>query len=86
MIALVASTGSVTLSPLSTSQLSLVGRLIPQQSAEGLATVSTVFNNFVHGEDSPIIVQGASAGSSDVCFFQSKGEQTYKLLVGDMVE
>ena len=69
MIGPVASSGSVTLSPLSTSQLSLVGRLIPQGSAAGLATVSGVFNNFVHGKDSAVIVQGASAGSSDVCFF-----------------
>jgi len=72
MIAPVTSTGSVTLTPLSTSQLSLVGRLIPQQNAKGLATVSNVFNNFVHGNDSAVIVQGASAGSSDVCFFRSE--------------
>lgn len=70
MIAPVTSAGSVTLLPLSTSQLSLAGRLIPQQSAEGLATVSSVFNNFVHGNDSAVTVQGASAGSSDVRFFQ----------------
>lgn len=39
---------------------------MPQTSAEGLATVSNVFNNFVHGLDSNVVVNGASAGSSDV--------------------
>lgn len=72
MIAPIASTGPVALSPLSISPLSLVGRLIPQQSAEGLSTVSTVFNNFVHGSDTAVLVQGASAGSSDVCFLFNK--------------
>ncbi|KAJ6607775.1 hypothetical protein B0H10DRAFT_2227490 [Mycena sp. CBHHK59/15] len=58
--------GSVNLAPGSTSSLSLAGRLVPQSSSEGLAVVSSVFNNFVHGLDSDIIVQGASAGPSDV--------------------
>ncbi|KAF9529294.1 hypothetical protein CPB83DRAFT_790385 [Crepidotus variabilis] len=66
MIAPVASTGELTLAPLSTSQLSLAGRLIPQQSSEGLAAVSDVFNNFLHGKDSDVVVHGASAGSLDV--------------------
>ncbi|KDR75403.1 hypothetical protein GALMADRAFT_553913 [Galerina marginata CBS 339.88] len=66
MIAPVTSTGSITLSPGSTSQLSLAGRLVPQNSPAGLSTVSNVFNNFVHGKDSAVTVQGASAGSSDV--------------------
>ncbi|KAJ7251753.1 hypothetical protein B0H12DRAFT_1234031 [Mycena haematopus] len=60
------SSGSVNLAPGSTSSLALVGRLVPQTSAEGLATVSTVFNNFVHGLDSNVIVNGVSAGPSDV--------------------
>ncbi|PPQ89568.1 hypothetical protein CVT25_012240 [Psilocybe cyanescens] len=58
--------GSVTLSPGATSQLSLVGRLLPQDSTVGLAAVSNVFNNFVHGKDSDVVVHGASAGSSEV--------------------
>ncbi|KIM45161.1 hypothetical protein M413DRAFT_332807 [Hebeloma cylindrosporum] len=66
MIAPVLSVGSVTLAPRSTSQLSLAGRLIPQESSAGLATVSSIFNNFVQGKDSNVVVQGASAGSSDV--------------------
>jgi hypothetical protein len=57
---------SVTLSPGQTSELSLVGRLIPQNSDAGLAAVSNVFNNFVQGKDSDVLVNGASAGSPDV--------------------
>jgi hypothetical protein len=66
MIAPVSSSGKVSLAPGSTSDLSLVGRLVPQGSSAGLATVSNVFNNFVHGKDSNIIVRGASAGPKDV--------------------
>lgn len=66
MIAPVSSTGPVTLAPGATSQLSLAGRLIPQTSDAGLATVSQIFNNFVQGKDSDVVVQGASAGSGDV--------------------
>ncbi|PFH51992.1 hypothetical protein AMATHDRAFT_74502 [Amanita thiersii Skay4041] len=66
MIAPVQSSGQVTLSPLSTSALSLRGRLIPQQTSNGLTTVSTIFNNFLHGKDSNVIVQGAAAGSQEV--------------------
>lgn len=56
----------VNLMPLSTSPLPLAGRLIPQDSSQGLDAVSGVFNRFIHGEDSGVLVQGASAGSSDV--------------------
>ncbi|KAG6878541.1 hypothetical protein C0993_004439 [Termitomyces sp. T159_Od127] len=66
MIAPVLSTGAVSLMPGSTSDLSLVGRLIPQSSAAGLSTVSGIFNNFVHGKDSNVEVRGASAGPKDV--------------------
>lgn len=62
----VSSTGSFTLAPLSTSSLSLAGRLVPQTTDSGLADVSTVFGNFVHGKDSNVAVQGDSAGPSDV--------------------
>ncbi|KAJ7675082.1 hypothetical protein B0H17DRAFT_1161695 [Mycena rosella] len=60
------SSGSVNLAPGGTSALSLVGRLVPQTTEAGLAVVSSVFNNFVHGLDSNVVVQGASAGPSDV--------------------
>ena len=66
-IAAVASTSAFTLSPESTSPLPLAGRLIPQSSENGLAAISAVFNNFIHGLDSNITVQGANAGPSDVC-------------------
>lgn len=65
MIAPVASK-EVTLAPGSTSPLSLVGRLVPQASQEGLDIVSQVFTNFLHGKDSNVVVHGASAGPSEV--------------------
>jgi len=66
MIAPVASTGQLTLAPGTSSPLSLAGRLVPQTSAAGLAAVSGVFNNFIHGQNSNVIVQGESAGPSGV--------------------
>ena len=66
MIAPVASAGELTLAPSTTSPLSLVGRLVPQTSAAGLAAVSGVFNNFIHGQDSNVVVQGVSAGPAGV--------------------
>lgn len=62
----VASTAAITLLPNSTSPLALVGRLIPQNTAEGLAAVSAVFNNFIHGESSNVSVVGTAAGPSNV--------------------
>ncbi|KAL0956087.1 hypothetical protein HGRIS_002255 [Hohenbuehelia grisea] len=82
MIAPVASNGSVTLAPQSTSPLSLVGRLVPQESSEGLGVVSGVFNNFVHGKDSDVMVHGASAGSSDVTWLN---EGIRSLVVGTVL-
>ncbi|KAI0340460.1 hypothetical protein BDW22DRAFT_1360443 [Trametopsis cervina] len=55
-----------TLAAQSTISLPLVGRLIPQTDAQGLADVSTIFNSFVHGKDSNITVVGDSAGPSEV--------------------
>ncbi len=66
MIAPVLSGDGLVLAPGGTSNLSLVGRLIPQNSDEGLSAVSTLFNNFIHGKDSNIVVHGASAGPEDV--------------------
>ncbi|KAJ3567055.1 hypothetical protein NP233_g6616 [Leucocoprinus birnbaumii] len=66
MIAPVAASGGVTLAPRSTSNMSLVGRLVPQSSSDGLAAVSQIFNNFVAGKPSDVIVQGSSAGPSSV--------------------
>ncbi|KAG2078952.1 hypothetical protein BDR04DRAFT_1124058 [Suillus decipiens] len=55
-IAPVSSTSTVTLAPNSTSSLGLVGRLIPQNSSEGRATVS---KDYVHGIDGhiPVVVR-----------------------------
>ncbi|EJD03283.1 uncharacterized protein FOMMEDRAFT_168292 [Fomitiporia mediterranea MF3/22] len=56
-----------TLAPQSSTDLPLVGRLVPQNgSATGLSDVSTMFNRFIHGEDSTVTVVGDSAGPSDV--------------------
>ncbi|TFY75371.1 hypothetical protein EWM64_g8642 [Hericium alpestre] len=60
------SNGSFTLTPESSIPLSLVGRLIPQAGASGLADVSTIFTRFIHGLDSNVSVHGDSAGPSDV--------------------
>ncbi|KAH9934026.1 uncharacterized protein BXZ73DRAFT_100865 [Epithele typhae] len=62
----VASTNSFTLSPMSTVALPLAGRLVPQKDDAGLAAVSAMFNAFIHGNDSNIVVQGDSAGPTDV--------------------
>ncbi|KAH7926942.1 hypothetical protein BV22DRAFT_1007914 [Leucogyrophana mollusca] len=77
-IAPVASNSTVTLAPGSASALALAGRLIPQSTAEGLATVSTVFNNFIHGLNSDVTVHGASAGPSDVTWL-NEGIQTLQI-------
>ncbi|KAL1718757.1 hypothetical protein EV715DRAFT_290908 [Schizophyllum commune] len=66
MIAPVSTNETVTLYPQSSTNMVLVGRLIPQDSDEGLAAVSGVFNNFIHGKNSDLVVQGAAAGPSDV--------------------
>ncbi|KAH8119480.1 hypothetical protein DFH11DRAFT_1722990 [Phellopilus nigrolimitatus] len=60
------SDGGFTLSPQTSVDLPLVGRLIPQNDSTGLADVSTIFNSFIQGQDSPVTVQGDSAGPSDV--------------------
>jgi hypothetical protein len=63
----ITSTGAVNLLPFTTSALALAGRLVPQTSSSGLAAVSTVFNNFIHGQNSNVTVQGTAAGPSSVC-------------------
>ncbi|KAF8524806.1 hypothetical protein BU17DRAFT_84312 [Hysterangium stoloniferum] len=61
-----ASSGAFTLAPQSSFKLPLVGRLVPQNSDSGLATVSQVFTDFIHGKASNVTVMGNSAGPSDV--------------------
>ncbi|TDL25981.1 hypothetical protein BD410DRAFT_895443 [Rickenella mellea] len=67
----VVSQGGFTLAPQSTIQLPLVGRLIPQSAASGLADVSNLFTRFIHGQDSPVTVNGDSAGPSDVTWLNN---------------
>lgn len=50
------------LAPLSTISLPLSGRLVQQTSDSGLADLSTVFNNFIHGQNSDVTVHGDTAG------------------------
>jgi len=68
----VASTGAFDLSPKTTIALPLAGRLVPQSSDQGLADVSTLFNGFIHGVPSDLIVQGDYAGPSD-CSWLNNG-------------
>ncbi|GJN94719.1 hypothetical protein Rhopal_007810-T1 [Rhodotorula paludigena] len=60
-----ASTGAFDLSPRSTISLPLAGRLVPQSGDQGLADISTLFNGFIHGVPSDLVVQGDYAGPSD---------------------
>lgn len=61
----VSSVGAFTLLPKSTIALPLAGRLIPQLSQAGLDDVSTIFNAFIHGIPSNLIVAGSNAGPAD---------------------
>lgn len=62
----VSASSPLDLLPLSTVNLPLSGRLVPQTSQTGLNAVSALFNSFVHGQDNAIVVQGVAAGPSDV--------------------
>ncbi|EIW52711.1 uncharacterized protein TRAVEDRAFT_134842 [Trametes versicolor FP-101664 SS1] len=62
----VASMKGFTLAPQSTVALPLTGRLIPQSDQAGLDAVSTIFNRFIHAQDSNVTVRGDSAGPTDV--------------------
>lgn len=66
------STNAFALSPLSTIQLQLSGRLIAQTTQQGLDDVSTIFNGFIHGVPSQLIVQGAYAGPKS-CTWLNQG-------------
>ncbi|GAA6027071.1 hypothetical protein JCM8097_006088 [Rhodosporidiobolus ruineniae] len=59
------STAAFNLSPKTTIELPLAGRLVPQTTDQGLADVSSIFNGFVHGVPSQLVVHGDSAGPSD---------------------
>ncbi|KAF8525642.1 hypothetical protein JB92DRAFT_3093617 [Gautieria morchelliformis] len=53
---------------IATFNLPLVGHLIHQDSASGLATVSQVFTGFIHGKSTVVTVVGNSAAPSDIPF------------------
>lgn len=55
-----------TLQPLSNTSLPLVGRMVHQDSDEGLAVLSHIFTEVVHGKEVPIGVKGDYAGPSEV--------------------
>jgi hypothetical protein len=87
LVASVASNDGVTLSPQSTSNLSLAGRLLPQDSDDGLNAVSEMFNNFIHGKDTALSVHGDSAGDGSVRYSAQYTNQLTKLLyIGFMAQ
>lgn len=67
-----ASTAAFDLNPKATIALPLAGRLIPQSTEQGLADVSNIFNGFVHGVPSQLVVHGDYAGPSD-CTWLNNG-------------
>ncbi|GAA6063179.1 hypothetical protein JCM10212_003114 [Sporobolomyces blumeae] len=67
-----ASANAFNLNPKATIALPLVGRLVPQSSPQGLADVSAIFNGFVHGVPSKLVVHGDSAGPAD-CSWLNNG-------------
>ncbi|KAL8277420.1 hypothetical protein RQP46_010142 [Phenoliferia psychrophenolica] len=60
-----------TLAPKATMSLPLTGRLVAQDSATGLADVSTIFNAFIHGVPVDLVVRGDYAGPSDVTWLNT---------------
>ncbi|KAL8279026.1 hypothetical protein RQP46_008484 [Phenoliferia psychrophenolica] len=66
-----ASTGPVVLLPKATSSLPLAGRLIPQTTPQGLQDVSTIFNGFIHGLPSDLVVRGVAAGPPSCSWLNS---------------
>lgn len=67
----VGSSAPFSLSPSTTITLALSGRLIPQTSPQGLADLSTIFNGYVHGVPSQLVVHGDSAGPADVTWLNA---------------
>lgn len=65
------SEGAFNLLPKSTIDLPLVGRLVPQSGAQGLADVSTLFDGFIHGIPSTLVVRGDTAGPLDVTWLNA---------------
>ena len=66
MLGPVAAAKSFTLQPLSNTSLPLAGRLIHQDTDEGLAVLSQTFTDVVHGKEIPVTIKGVYAGPEEV--------------------
>ncbi|WFD34248.1 hypothetical protein MCUN1_001085 [Malassezia cuniculi] len=55
-----------TMQPLSNTSIPLAGRLVHQDSDEGLAVLSQIFTDVVHGQSIPVTIKGLYAGPSEV--------------------
>lgn len=55
-----ASNGMATFPPRGTSSMQMVGRLIKQDSEEGIDAITKVFTNYLNAQDSQLTVKGAS--------------------------
>jgi hypothetical protein len=60
------------------SPLKLDGYLRPQTSDPGLAAISSIFNNFIHGKDSNVTVRGTGTGSASAIWLNN-GIQALKV-------
>ncbi|KAI5474806.1 pre-rrna processing protein [Pseudohyphozyma bogoriensis] len=69
------STAAFSLLPKATIQLPLAGRLVPQTTTQGLADVSTLFNGYLHGVPSNLVVHGTNAGPSGVSWLNTGIQQ-----------
>ncbi|KAI7888807.1 uncharacterized protein EV154DRAFT_447271 [Mucor mucedo] len=56
-----ASNGAAVFPPQGAASISMKGRLVPQNSASGLAAINEVFNNYLGGNSSIVQVKGVSA-------------------------
>ena len=66
MLGPVAAAKAFTLQPLSNTSLPLAGRLIHQDTDEGLAVLSQTFTDVVHGKEIPVTIKGVYAGPEEV--------------------
>lgn len=80
MIGPAGSATPVVLTPKATITLPLAGRLVPQTTPQGLADVSTIFNGYIHGIPSNLIVHGDSAGNPE-CTWLTNGIKQLSIAV-----
>ncbi|KAI8890227.1 hypothetical protein K501DRAFT_169158 [Backusella circina FSU 941] len=60
LIGPLASNGAAIFPPKGSGNVNMTGRMIPQTTDEGIAAVTTVFENYLHGNDSLLTVNGES--------------------------